>query len=96
MKACTTFSMVSSDQFSSGSFKPNRSRHLATVDGALPYPENWPCKVSTAFASISTLVDPRSDQLTNLLIDMCLRLIEPLRILVADFAYVSELRTISP
>lgn len=62
MKALTTISTVSSDHASRGSFKPRRSRQRATMVEVLPYPENWPCNVSTGFAFVAT----------------CLRLIDPL------------------
>lgn len=49
--ALTTFSIVSLDQCSRGSFNPSRSRQRATTVEVLPYPENWVCSVSTALAS---------------------------------------------
>lgn len=80
MKASTTTWTVSSDHCSRGSFKFSLSRHRATIDEVLPYPENWPCNVSTGLPSVISVNGEFSQHMKEFheLIAMCLRLIEPL------------------
>lgn len=54
--ALTTSSTVSSDQCSSGSLRASLSKNRATTPFVEPYPENWVCRVSTAFASVEVPV----------------------------------------